>query len=383
MKTAELGDVATIERQGVDPTALLPDTPYLGLEHIQRGGQIIGHGTVAGAELTSTKFRFSPEHILFGKLRPNLGKISRPEFAGVCSTDILPIRPGKDVDRNYLAHYLAQPSMVDFAASRTSGANLPRLSPTVLAKFSIPLPPLDEQRRIAAILDQADALRAKRRQILAHLDALTQSIFHDMFGEPREWPKRWRMGTIGDLAVRVDYGTSARAGTAGTWPILRMGNVTDDGRLDLSDLKYVDLSASEVSKYTVQTGDMLFNRTNSKEKVGKSAVVRTSQRFAIAGYLIRVRFKDAATAEYVSAYLASQHGVAVRRRLAKAAVNQANINATEMRSIAVALPPEELKRTFHAALRATDAHRAAELRGLTSDDELLASLQSRAFRGEL
>ncbi len=149
VKIIELGSVATIERKGVDPTALLPDTLYLGLEHIERGGRIIGRNTVAGAELASTKFQFTPEHVLFGKLRPNLGKICRPEFAGVCSTDILPIRPGKDLDRDYLAHYLSQPSMVNFATSRTSGANLPRLSPAVLEKFPIPLPPLPEQRRTA------------------------------------------------------------------------------------------------------------------------------------------------------------------------------------------------------------------------------------------
>lgn len=170
MRIVELASVATIERKGVDPSALPPETMYLGLEHIERGGRIIGHDTVGGAKLASTKLRFTTEHVLFGKLRPNLAKISRPNFAGVCSTDILPIRPGKDLDRDYLAHYLAQRSIVEFAASRTSGANLPRLSPTVLARFPIPLQPLPEQRRIAAVLDHADALRAKRRQVLTHFD---------------------------------------------------------------------------------------------------------------------------------------------------------------------------------------------------------------------
>lgn len=178
--TVPLGEVATFERTGVAPAGLPAETIYIGLEHIERGGRILGHETVGSAAPASTKFRFTPHHVLFGKLRPNLGKIARPNFAGICSTDIIPIRPGRHLDRGYLAHYLAQPSMIDFAASRATGANLPRLSPTVLATFAIPLPSLDEQRRIAAILDHADTLRTKRRQTLAHLDALPQAFFRNL-----------------------------------------------------------------------------------------------------------------------------------------------------------------------------------------------------------
>lgn len=101
--------------------------------------------------------------MLYGKLRPYLSKIARPNFAGVCSTDILPIRPGPSLDRDFLHHYLRLPNMVELANSRAAGANLPRLSPGVLAGFAVPLPPLREQRRIAEVLDRADSLRAQRR----------------------------------------------------------------------------------------------------------------------------------------------------------------------------------------------------------------------------
>ncbi|MGB3686302.1 MAG: restriction endonuclease subunit S [Ornithinimicrobium sp.] len=86
-------------------------------------------------------------------------------MSGLCSTDTLPVLPTGNVDRDYLAHYLSQQSVVDFATSRASGAILPRLSPAELARFQIPLPPIEERRRIAAILDQADALRVKRMGI--------------------------------------------------------------------------------------------------------------------------------------------------------------------------------------------------------------------------
>lgn len=379
----ELASVATIERTVVDPSALDPQTPYLGLEHIERGGTITGRSTVAESELKSAKFAFTTEHVLYGKLRPYLGKVARPNFEGICSTDILPVKPGSSLDRGFLIHYLRQPGMVAFASSRSSGANLPRLSPNELGKIRLPLPPISEQRRIAAILDQADAVRAKRRQVLAHLDALPQATFRNMFGSPPHWGGSWSIDSIGSMAASIQYGTSGRAGAEGDWPVLRMGNLTDDGRLALADLKYMNLSDEEIPKFTVRRGDMLFNRTNSADKVGKTSVVHTDQPFAYAGYLVRVRFDEPGTADYVATYLASDHGRAVRRRLAKAAVNQANINAKEMAAIRIAVPPSSLRANFAERLESIRQHRARVASALARDDELFASLQARAFRGEL
>lgn len=289
------------------------------------------------------------------------------------------------VEPGYLVRLLKSPWALAHYPSLGRGAIHRRqaISLSALGSLKIPLPALSEQRRIAAILDQADALRTKRRQVLAHLDALPQAIFHDMFGDPSCWPSRWNMGLIGDLAESVVYGTSARAGEAGAWPILRMGNITDDGLLDLTDLKYLDLPPTDVPKYTVRRGDLLFNRTNSREKVGKAAVVRTDRPLAVAGYLVRVRFADASRGEFVSAFLNSRHGRAVRQRLAKAAVNQANINASEMRRIAIAVPPTDVTEQFSKVITRAAAEREVAWRALAADDGLFACLQSRAFRGEL
>lgn len=206
-----LGDVTTIDRQGISPAQIQDGTAYVGLENVERGGRITGHQLIGKVHVKSNKFRFTREHILYGKLRPNLAKVARPSFEGVCSTDILPVLPSSRIDRNYLAHYLSQQSTVDFATSRASGANLPRLNPSELARFQIPLPPIEEQRRIAAILDQADALRAKRRGCMRELDTIAQSLLVKTFGEPASWPSRWTMGTIGEMADSVKYGTSSRA----------------------------------------------------------------------------------------------------------------------------------------------------------------------------
>jgi type I restriction enzyme, S subunit len=194
-----LGTVVDITRDAVAPEKIQSGTQYVGLENITGDGQFIGVKAVDNGDLASTKFIFTAHHVLYGKLRPYLRKIARPSFNGICSTDILPMLPGPKVDRNYLAHFLRLDSSVAFAESRSVGVNLPRISPSVLETLAMPLPPLEEQRRIAAILDKADALRQKRRLALQKLDSLTQSIFLNMFGDPATNPNGWRIGTIEDL----------------------------------------------------------------------------------------------------------------------------------------------------------------------------------------
>lgn len=288
-------------------------------------------------------------------------------------------------DRAYLKRFLRCPQAMSYYRMKLRGSTARRrsLPSEVFLKLPVPILPIEEQRRAAIILDQAESVRAERYNILTGLEALRQSIFLDMFGPVEAWTAAWPMGVIGDMVESVQYGTSAKAGEVGSWPILRMGNVTDAGRLDLKNLKYIDLAQAEIAKYTTRRGDLLFNRTNSKEKVGKSCVVDTDRPFAIAGYLVRARFHPQHQSGFVCAYLTSSHGRAVRQRLAKAAVNQANINAKEMQRIAIALPPTTMQEEFVRSIdRVNDECVAVECT-IAADDELFASLQSRAFRGEL
>lgn len=383
MKTVALGSVATIDRQGVDPSSLDPTTPYLGLEHIERGGRIIGHDTVAGAALVSTKFRFSQKHVLYGKLRPNLGKVTRPDFDGVCSTDILPIHPGKDLDRDYLAHYLAQPSMVEFAASRTSGANLPRLSPTVLAEFQLPLPPLPEQRRIAAVLDQAETIRGKRREVLTRIETLAQSVLAELLAKDHFARVR-----LGDLIVEgpknglyrpaSDYGS----GTL----IVRIDSFKfGSSAINMDCLKRVSASTEDLAEFAVRSGDLLVNRVNSREHVGKTALVGAlDEPCVFESNMMRIRVDcDRLLPIYAAEYMQTED---VRRQVApmrKDAVNQSSINQADVRSLRIPLPPLDLQADFVASVEAINRQRSDSQYALAADSELLASLQFRAFRGEL
>lgn len=170
-----------------------------------------------------------------------------------------------------------------------------------LKELRIPLPSLPEQRRIAEILDKADALRAKRRAALAQLDTLIQSIFLDMFGDPSTNPKGWSRQTLTELGAEFRYGSSNKSAAVGK-PALRIPNVVA-GSIDVSNLTMVPVTEDEFERLRLRDGDLLFVRTNGNpEYVGRCAVFLgrevahsgfPSDQFIFASYLIRARLPAA------------------------------------------------------------------------------------------
>lgn len=189
--------------------------------------------------------------------------------------------------------------------------------------------------------------------------------------------------SIGDLLDSASYGTSEKSDTSGQFPVLRMNNITPSGDMDFTDLKYMNLDESEHERYLVRAGDVLFNRTNSAELVGKTAIFRQTEPMAYAGYLIRLRTKAGNDPEYLAAFMNTPYMKRILRNMCKSIIGMANINATEVQSIKIAKPPFELQVQFRQRIeslnKAKASHRAmqAELNGLRS------ALHYRAFRGEL
>lgn len=386
-KSVPLYEVATIERNAVGAAEIENGTTYVGLENIETGGKFVGVREVDKGELASNKFAFTDRHVLYGKLRPYLAKIARPSFGGICSTDILPVLAGKKLDRNYLAHFLLQPAMVDFANSRAAGANLPRLSPRVLAEFQIPLPPIQEQRRIAEVLDQAEALRAKRRAALAQLDSLTQSIFIDMFGDPTINPKQWPRKDLGSLVIEGFqnglYKPASKYGT-GT-PILRIDAFYDGAVTRLRSLKRLKVSSAELETYGLCEGDVVINRVNSMEYLGKSAIIPAlPEPVVFESNMMRFRVnRQIVLPSYVVAFLQSRFIKGQIGAAAKQAVNQASINQKDVSGLRINVPPLPLQQTFAHRITAIEALKTTHRAALAELDALFASLQHRAFRGEL
>ncbi len=379
-----LGEVAAIERSTVKPDAIKNGETYVGLENLTNEGDFVDVASVDTGQLKSTKFRFGPQHVLYGKLRPYLAKIAAPDFGGVCSTDVLPILPGPSLDRRYLLHYLRTPAMVAHASKLAVGINLPRLSPKSLAKFPIPLPPIEEQRRIATVLDAADALRAKRRQARAKLDTLTQSIFIDMFGDLTR--SQWLRVSFGSLLLRsLRNGVSpSKAGNV-VGEVLTLSAITGS-IFDGSAVKESTFDAALNPAKSVSVEDFLICRGNGNlSLVGRAKYPMTS--------MPSVAFPDTMIAavcdeEVISrAYLSHVwNGRFVRRqivRLARTTNGTHKINQTMIASVELSIPPIDLQRRFELAQHRVTERRSLLERHLENLDTLFASLQQRAFRGEL
>ena len=233
------------------------------------------------------------------------------------------------------------------------------------------------------MLDRAEALRAKRRAALAQLDALTQSLFLDLFGDPATNPRGWPVRVIGDLLESASYGTSEKSGADGEFPVLRMNNISRTGEMDFTDLKFMDLPANLHGRYLVRAGDVLFNRTNSPELVGKTGIYREPKPMAYAGYLIRLRVTKENDPEFLARFLNSGYSKRMLRGMCKSIIGMANINATEIQAMKIPLPPLDLQREFARRVAAVERLKTSQRAALAELDALFAALQHRAFRGEL
>jgi type I restriction enzyme S subunit len=314
--------------------------------------------------------------------RTSVGKVAVAGVDLCFSQDITALTPNPNrLNTAYLIQFL-KTKQAHFER-HARGATIKGITREVVANLHIPLPSLAEQQRIAAILDKTDSLRAQRRAALAQLDTLTQSIFLDMFGDPATNPKGWPMGKIRDLLESASYGTSEKSEITGAYPVLRMNNITRNGEIDLSDLKYMDLDEKELDRYLVRNGDVLFNRTNSPELVGKSAIFRESKPIAYAGYLIRLRVNRETNPEYLAGFLNTGYSKRVLRGMCKSIIGMANINAKEVQGIGIPRPPLPLQHKFAHCVAGMVKFRSMHRDALAKLDVLFSSLQYRAFRGGL
>ena len=222
------------------------------------------------------------------------------------------------------------------------------LNKATLAKVTIDVHSPTEQRKIVDTLDKVASVIDARRQQLSALDELIKARFVEMFGTFPSNEKGWLTGTIRDLVTEVRYGSSRKAaeGDSGKYPYLRMNNITYSGELDLSDTKTIDIPDEELDKCTVRRGDLLFNRTNSKELVGKTCVYNRDELMVLAGFVVRVRLNEKALPEFVSAFMNTTFSKQMLLGMCKAAIGQANINAQELQNIGIYIPPIELQREF-------------------------------------
>lgn len=311
----------------------------------------------------------------------DIGKLGITRQKCSSNQQITGIKPKSNVDVSYLYYWFRYNKAV--IQNTANNAVVPILNNKTLEQIKVPLLPLAEQQKIAAILDAADSLRQKDQQLVERYTALSQSLFLEMFGDPVTNQHGFEKGTIRDFISSANYGTSAKAQDGGMFPYLRMNNITYQGDMDFGSLKFINLAESEKPKYLVKKGDVLFNRTNSKELVGKTAIYAETAEMAIAGYLIRLRVNELANPYFIWGCLNSKHGKATLAHMCKSIVGMANINAQEVQNIESVLPPVSLQNQFAERIQLIEAQKQQAKLSLAKSEALFNSLLQRAFTGEL
>jgi type I restriction enzyme S subunit len=297
------------------------------------------------------------------------------------------VRPGPRLHNRYFVHQL----MADHQAGRLgdylTGATIKHFTGQDLARYMFPLPPLAEQRRIAEVLDRAEALRDKRRAALAQLDSLTQSLFLDLFGDPKSNLKAWPQKAMAELfATSPIFGTMIPpVAEKRGWLSLRVGNI-QDWSLDLSDQKYVELPSASRERHSVKDGDLLLARAiASQDHLGKCVIAHPNgEQWAFDSHLMRLRFDLKHTEpEFIRHLFMTPGGRSIFLRASRKSTVQFNINTKEMSALQIPVPPIELQREFARRVTAVEKLKTAQRASLAELDALFATLQHRAFRGDL
>jgi len=388
-RLADIGEVVT----GTTPTKTRPDyydgeVPFVTPRELDAAKPIRCAQTTL-THLGASKAKLLPAGSVLVSCIGSLGKVGFADVELATNQQINAVVPDTGrVDPRYLYQYCRtlRPVLEHVAPSTT----LKIVKKSLFQELPIPLPPLPEQRRIAAILDKADAVRRKRQQTIDLADQFLRSAFLDLFGDPVTNPKRWPVKKLGDcLAEKPRIGTIAKAEDDGVLRVVRVGDL---GQMWLPSSLHtrISLDRLNIERFRIEPGDFLLARAiGSEEHLGKASIVseRCGDREGVVvfdSHVMRLRFEESAIrCEFFWQWLKTPGGRALFMRNAGRTAVQFNINATQIARISIAVPPESLQHQFVQITR--NVREMALAVGIASAESgaLFDSLVQRAFRGGL
>ena len=350
---------------------------FVGLEHLESGDlRIRSWGNVAdGVTFTSV---FQPGQVLFGKRRAYQRKVAVADFAGVCSGDIyvLETKDAQVLLPELLPFICQTDAFFDYAVGTSAGSLSPRTNWTSLTDFEFSLAPLEAQASLVDVLQAIECTCESHQKVGGLADQLVRSLLADVLS--REWP----VVDLGSVVQGTQYGLSINAGSDGQYPMLRMMNI-EDGLCVENDIKYVDLNDKDFEVYRLVHGDVLFNRTNSYELVGRTGVYELEGDHVFASYLVRIKTNpEKLEPKFLTLYLNSDFGRRQVLAYATKAVSQANVNASNLLRVRLTLPPLEVQQQLLDEIaNAKSVEKAAKVRRSTAEGmktQLLAEIAGGA-----
>lgn len=320
--------------------------------------------------------------ILVSTVRPNLNGVARvPDSldGATASTGFCVLRPGDNLEPGYLFHWVRSPTFVNAMVRRATGQSYPAVSDRIVAESEIPLPPLDEQRRIAVVLDHADNLRQMRRTMIERLEEFVSATFNELFAEISDRASETSLGDLFDITRGgsprpiADYLTDEPDGL--NW--VSISDATDNGKFIRTVKRRIRPSGGSRSR-RVEPGDFLL--TNSMS-FGRPYIMATTG-YIHDGWLSLRPKDDRIDQEYLYRALSSRQTYAKFSRLASGATVK-NLNIDLVRTVTIPVPPMAIQNRFADMAKAVDQTVDRAKAHLGHLDALFASLQHRAFSGAL
>ena len=356
---------------------------YVGGEHID-GNEIcvLRKGLIQGSTIgPAFHMAFKTGDVLLMSRNPHLRKASMVDFDGICS-DVSYICRTKDESvllQSFLPFLMQTNDFWRFAEENKKGGLPFFLNWSDFERYEFELPSIEKQQELSQLLWAMQRTKQAYQNLLAKSNELVKSQFIELFGDPETNPFGWRMGTIRDIVSDVRYGSSRKASIDGKYPYLRMNNITYGGELDLTDVKRIDIPDDEIDRCSVRKGDVLFNRTNSKELVGKTCLYDREELMVLAGFVIRVRVNEKAIPEFLAQYMNLPYTKELLLSMCKAACGQANINAQELQSIPIYVPPVEAQKQFVGFKEQLDKSKFELKQAIENINKLMNSLMQQDF----
>ncbi|MDM8543358.1 restriction endonuclease subunit S [Desulfococcaceae bacterium HSG9] len=349
-------------------------------------GHIVGKQFITASSASQSSSYVDENNVLYSKLRPYLNKVIIPDSFAVATTELVPLYPDKSkLDNTYLLYYLRSKKFVDWASGVVSGAKMPRVVMKKFWAYKIPLPPLKTQKRIVALLDKAQALIDKRKEQIALMDQLIQSLFYDMFGDPVINPKGWeicKIKNVVDIRGRVGWKGYKKTDLRNSGPlVLGATHLTKEGNINLKSPVFISNEKYEESpEIVIKVGDLLIvQRGNTIGKVG--AITEDIGKATINPCILIMRPKKV-DINYLRFYFVNEK---INQKLwqmnnssAQPMLTQKDLNAFN-----IPFPPLGLQSTFAQKVQKIEIQKEAMTASLKELEDNFNALMQRAFKGEL
>jgi len=383
--TVSLQEVCSIEKEKHAGAEL----PYVGMEDIESGtGRFLG--SLEPRKVKSNTFHFTPNQVLYGRLRPYLNKVLLPEFEGHCSTEVFPIQLSKDLNRHFLFYWFNLDGTISNINDTSTGARMPRANMKEVINFNIPLPPFEEQKRIVEILDEAfigiDQAIANTEKNLHNARELFESLLNAIFTQKGEG---WETVTVEDIAQvkggkRVPKGYELQSEPT-NHPYIAVADFEDNGTVSTAKLKYIsDEVFEKISRYTISSNDVYISIAGT---IGKTGIIPDELEGAnLTENACKLVLREGVSKEFVYFFTKTHSFIEQATRGTRTAA-QPKLALTRIKPIKLRLPSLSEQNTVSGLCRvqSREIDKIVDFYQQKLEDlaELKQSLLQKAFSGEL